>query len=71
MAERRSRMKFEASEEVLRATRMRAALEDKSPSEVVEAALAHYLAKEIAEAREHLKGRGSGVNADAPKQPRK
>ena len=69
----RDRMVFETSEVMKRAIRMRAALEGVKPADVVNAALAAYLDKEIALAQERLKEGGpvAGGAAQRPARKRK
>ena len=59
MADHRERMVFETSEVMKRAVRLRAAVEGVKPADVVNAGLRLYLAREIANAQEHMEsGRG-------------
>jgi hypothetical protein len=64
----RDRMVFETSELMKRAIRIRAALEGVKPADVVNAALAAYLDKEIALAQERLKEGGPAAGG-APQRP--
>ena len=50
----RDRMVFETTEVMKRAVRLRAAAEGVKPADVVNAGLRLYLAREIANAREHI-----------------
>jgi hypothetical protein len=69
----RDRMVFETSELMKRAIRIRAALEGVKPADVVNAALAAYLDKEIALARARLQEGGpeAGGAAQRPARRRK
>ena len=59
MADHRERMVFETTEVMKRAVRLRAAVEGVKPADVVNAGLRLYLAREIANAQEHMEsGRG-------------
>jgi hypothetical protein len=54
MADHRERMVFETTEVMKRAVRLRAAVEGVKPADVVNAGLRLYLAREIANAQEHI-----------------
>jgi hypothetical protein len=55
------RVKFDTSEDVIRAIGMRAALEGVTQAEVINAALRDYLAREVALARERIEGAGTAA----------
>jgi hypothetical protein len=71
MADARDRMVFEATEEMKRAIRMRAAMDGGKPTDVINAALEKYLEDEIALVRKRLAEGGQEAEQPKTRKPRK
>jgi hypothetical protein len=67
----RDRMVFDTSEVVKRAIRIRAGMDGVKPADVINAALAAYLDKEIALVKERLKEAGQLPGEEAARPGRK